>query len=226
MKKIIVIISYLLCSYISFAYVNIYPTYFDKRIDTIGATEEFVLTNDTNKEVKYRTYIKKGIHSNTMDEWIEIYPKSVTIKPKSSSKIKLYIKSPANKALGEYYATIVFKELESVKNLKKNNENLKIMTELELEIRGYIGDLNPKLKLSELKVENSILSGKIKNIGTRRGRLEFFLFDKEKDEYLYLGKYNLEKNEEHIFNFKGNNFKKFKKFLIKEKSENVLIKEI
>lgn len=226
MKRIIVAISYLLYSYISFAYVNIYPTYFDKRIDTTGATEEFVLTNDTNKEIKYRVYIKKGIHSKTMDEWIEFYPKSVIIKPKSSSKIKLYIKSPANKALGEYYTTIVFKELESVKNIKNNNENLKIMTELELEIRGFIGDLKPKLKLNELNVENSMLSGKIKNIGNRRGRLEFFLFDKEKDEYLYLGKYNLEKNEEHRFNFNGKNLKKFKKILIKEKTEDVLVKEI
>mgnify|MGYP002964721256 CR=1 FL=1 len=75
------------------AYMNIYPVNFDKRIDGIGETEEYTITNTTDKILKYRVYLESS-EENDMSKWIQVYPDSVILKPGQEKKVKLYINSP------------------------------------------------------------------------------------------------------------------------------------
>lgn len=84
MKKIILII-YLIIINFSYGYMNIYPLNFDKRIDGIGEVQEYTLTNITNEVKRYRVNIEK-VEENDMSEWIEFYPKSLTLNPGEEKK--------------------------------------------------------------------------------------------------------------------------------------------
>lgn len=98
----------------SFSYINIYPLSFNKRIDGFGGIEDFILTNNTNKKLKYQINIKKANLVDDMSLWTEIYPRIITLSPGEKAEIKMYVRSPKNIALVSLY---------NFKYIKNNNSN-------------------------------------------------------------------------------------------------------
>lgn len=134
MKYIVFLI--FLYSKIVFAYINIYPTEFKKNI-TKGATESFKLYNRTNDEIRYRIYVEEG-EKNDMSQWIEIYPKSISLKPLEEEELRLAVNPPVSTPDGEYRATLVIKEVEVPKKIRE--DKVKLMTILKLKMKGYVGE--------------------------------------------------------------------------------------
>lgn len=134
--SLIKILIFIIFSKITFSYINIYPSKFEKNI-TNGAKESFKLYNRTEKQVKYRIYLEEG-KENDMSNWIEIYPRSITLKPLEEKEIRLLINTPKNAKLGKYKAKLIIKEIEVPG--KKKKEKVNFMTRLKLNMVGNIED--------------------------------------------------------------------------------------
>lgn len=130
MKKIFLM--YLFIYMQTFSYINIYPLNFDKRIDGIGEVQEYVLTNITSENRKYRVDIEK-VGEKDMSEWIEVYPKTLTLSPGEEGVIKVYINSSSLAQEGEYSSILNIREL-AVPNLKKKEEQIEVYTNLKMRI--------------------------------------------------------------------------------------------
>lgn len=195
MEKIIL---FLIIQMQIFAYMNISPVNFDKRIDGIGNFQEYKINNITNKTLKYRIYKEAG-EGNDMSSWMEIYPENLTLNPGQEKKIKVYINSPSNIPKGEYNAILGIKEI-GIPTKENPKGTLEVFTNLKLKIYGYIGELNPKLDLNNIKVqkgknkEEFQMFGKIYNKSNRRIDIEVLLGNSEQ-KYL-IGEKRLRKGEE------------------------------
>ncbi|MGL5349687.1 MAG: hypothetical protein ACRDA0_03865 [Cetobacterium sp.] len=181
---------------LTFSYVNIHPTFFDKRIDFNGSYQEYTLFNQSSNTVLYRIYVEphsKGSNKD-MSDWVNFYPRSLTLKPGESGKIQVDIASKKKLEAGEYSAVLGIRELPIYeKVVSEKGAGLSILTDLKLVLNGYAGDINPNLQFSNLNVDinkNTItLNGSVKNIGKRRGKYELYL-----DEY-FLGNLRIHSNE-------------------------------
>ena len=135
------IIIVIMFSNISYAYINIYPTKFNKNISN-GATEIFYLYNRSNNPVKYRIYLDKE-KENDMTDWIEIYPKSITLKPLEQKEFKIFVNPPKNIKDGIYQSKLVVKQV-SIPKINEKNSNF--MTILKMKLKGYIGETIDEIK--------------------------------------------------------------------------------
>ncbi|MGL5935501.1 MAG: hypothetical protein ACRCZI_07750 [Cetobacterium sp.] len=202
---------------LTFSYVNIHPTFFDKRIDFNGSYKEFTLFNQSNNTVLYRIYTEPHLGSTNKDmsSWVNFYPRSLTLKPGESGKIQVEIASKKKLENGEYSAVLGIRELPVYeKVISEKGAGLSILTDLKLVLNGYAGDINPKLQLSNLNLDitktSIALAGEVKNIGKRRGKYELYI-----GEY-FLGNLRIHSNEKLNlsnldFKYSGeikNNFKK------------------
>ena len=205
MKKYILKILLLVCiftiSQLSFGYVNIYPMKFDKNIDGNEGYETYYLYNPTEKTVRYRIYTDKVEDDiNDMSKWIEVYPKSITLKPNEEKEIKIQAKAPSETKSGEYTAVLGIKEI-PLPETKDSNNVLDIFTDLRLEIIGFVGDLKPKLSTKNIEVTINkkgeiITEGIVQNRGTRRGIFEFFFVNSKGKEKCLAGEVRLLTNRE------------------------------
>lgn len=223
-----------------FAYINIYPITFDKPIDGNGSKEEFILYNKTKNPIRYSISLSDIGIKNSMKEWVEFYPKNITVKPGKSEKIKVFIKAPKHAQKGEYLTTLEIKE-NLVPSLEKTppKNGVQILTHLKMDIAGFIGDIKPKFKISNFSMtpsnKNLNVKGSIENTGDRRGKVDFILTNGSKrDEYL-LGSVRVLKNEKidlskfsHELENKaqGKKIKSYKKLIIREQGSNKNITEI
>lgn len=140
MKRLIILIIAFIINYTSYAYINLYPLEFEKDI-THGAGEKFILYNRTIKPRKYRIYIENVEGKKSMADWIEVYPKSVSIGPLKEEEIRLYIEAPKNTPKGEYQAKLVIKEvaLPIIHQDKEEQEKkTRIMTMVKLRLKGRV----------------------------------------------------------------------------------------
>ena len=120
MKKIIVLLLFICFNSYIFPYINIYPVKFDKNISS-DVEEEFFLYNRTKENKKYRIYLENS-EDNEFANWIEIYPKSILLKPLEEKSFKIYIKTPNNVEKGIYSSNLIVKEVESVEKNRDNKE--------------------------------------------------------------------------------------------------------
>ena len=188
MKKLIILLLAIM-SINSFAYINITPTTFDKRIDNEDGVSSFYISNSTKDTLAYRIYIEKTDSEYDMSDYIEIYPKSLKLKTGETKEIKMQINAPKTLKKGEYISNLVIKEVENPENRgKKFGAKLKIYTELKIEIAGYVGDIKQKFALKDIKKTDGKLTGIIKNIGDRRAKVDLFLSNSknksENDKYI------------------------------------------
>lgn len=232
--------SFLFIGIKTFSYINIYPTTFDKPIDKGGNWEEYILYNKTPNPIRYQVSLSDDGIKNSMKEWIEFYPRAVTIKPGKSEKIKVYIKAPKNISPGEYISTLEIKE-NIVPSLEKTvpKGGIQVLTHLKMDIVGYVGDLKLKFQLKNFsfKVHKEFLkiSGTLKNIGDRRGKVSLILSNgRKKDEY-NLGTLRILKDEDidlstlnHEITEKDilKKINKFKKLILVEESSGKKLLEV
>lgn len=139
MKKIVMILILIINS-ISYSYINIYPIKFEKDI-TEGAYEEFTLYNRSNKVRRYRIYVEDVEGRNSMKDWIEVYPKSISIKSLEEKNVKIFIEAPENIKNGIYESNFVVKEIlpptTELTNEEKNKKT-NILTMVKLRLKGKI----------------------------------------------------------------------------------------
>jgi P pilus assembly chaperone PapD len=127
------------------------PDYFDKRIDGKGGTQQITFINNSNNTIRYQLYIestKDG--SPDMSRWVEVYPKILTIKPKSNGKIKIFAKAPAGAKEGEYQFYLGVQTI----HVPRNNGNVQVSMPINLRLRmyGYNGIPQPVLELKNYKI--------------------------------------------------------------------------
>ena len=159
---------------------HIAPTFFEKRIDAGGGYQEFIMYNNSTKTQRFKVTVLPGTgeFNGHMDKWIEYNPKIITIKPKSQSAIKVYIKAPKGTPEGEYSTFLNFKSV-PVPDITKDDGKTaaaaaNIGLNINMEVVGYVGDLKSKLEITNLKVtENNegqaVVSFKVKNNTLKRG---------------------------------------------------------
>ncbi|MGL4866306.1 MAG: hypothetical protein ACRC4T_24705 [Cetobacterium sp.] len=202
MEKIKKLLIFLILGLKSFAYMQVAPIIFDKRIDKGGAIQEFYITNPTNQEVGYRIYKEKSDTGLDMTQYMEFYPKTLKLKSGESGKIRVYIEAPKDSTEGEYTTIMGIKEINIPSVKKSGNGNVIIYTDLKLELAGYVGDLKPNLEIKDLKLKNNELTFKISNIGEIRTKVEAYLESDNLKEAKYLDTFRLLKNKESNFNQK------------------------
>lgn len=135
-----IVLYFFIMNCIAYSYINIIPTSFEKNI-TKGATEDFYLSNRTDMVKKYRIYTEDIPDKKSMTDWVEVYPKSIQLKPWEQKLVKVYVEAPKNAPTGDYYSTIVFKEVDipKIRNTNKDTgKPYKIMTMLKLRIKGEV----------------------------------------------------------------------------------------
>lgn len=199
--KSYLLLLFLLVYSLSFSYINIYPLFFDQRIDGMGGVKDFILTNTTNKVIKYQVNILKTEEREDMFSWTEIYPRVLTLKPGAKGEIKMYVRAPKNIVTGEYSTILNIKELE-IPTEKKDRKKVNVFTNLNIKLYGYVGKLDSSITLKNVKVLkgktiNDIkLSGVIKNESLRRINLEIILADSDGKNGMLIGETKLAKGSE------------------------------
>ncbi|MGL5202039.1 COG1470 family protein [Cetobacterium sp.] len=138
----ILLLMFLLFSNITYSYINIYPSKFEKNI-TNGNSETFKLYNRSGKQIRYRIYLEEG-DENDMSRWSEIYPNSITLNPLEEKEVRISIRPPKNAAKGKYKAKLIVKEVGIPR--KEKSDKVNFFTLFRLNMTGYIGDNNEKTK--------------------------------------------------------------------------------
>lgn len=161
---------YLIVFKLVMGYINIYPPYFYEKLENNQIFKEFTLSNTRKTSIRYRLYIEDSTSTQlNSDIKVEVYPKSITLKPFEKRNIRVLINGDS-KISREFTKTLVIKEIELP------GEKKKILTMFKLKLSGFSGSLVPKLEYKE-KAGNLV----IKNIGNRVGVYEIY---NEKDEFL------------------------------------------
>lgn len=228
MKKLNKLLLFFIFTIKTFAYMQVAPIIFDKRIDKEGATQEFYITNPTNQEVGYRIYKEKSDNGMDMTPYMEFYPKTLKLKSGQRDKIKVYIEAEKGVPKGEYTTILGIKEINIPETKKNSNGSVVLYTDLKIELSGYVGDLSPKLEIDNLKIKNNELSFKISNTGDIRTKVEVYLESSSLKEDEYLDSFRLLKGYENSFNQKLDiaNLKNPKLVVLDMEGKKLLEKEI
>lgn len=176
------------------AYTNISPLNFDERIDGEGGYKEYTLFNSTKNKLTYKIYPEKKQDNFDMSQWVELYPTVVSLKPGESKIIKILITSPSGLPEGEYLTNLCIKEIETPGEQEKN---IKLFTNLKIELAGYIGNLKPILEIKKIDKNNNIININLRNKGLIRGKFELYLQEDGKNPK-YLTTARIFKNEEKL----------------------------
>ncbi|MGL5122597.1 MAG: hypothetical protein ACRC6K_00305 [Fusobacteriaceae bacterium] len=192
LKKIVNNSIYLGLFFILTANINsmsIGPIYFNQRIDGNGGYQEYEIDNDSFAAKRYKIQVTPNTENKKqkeeMQKWAEVYPKVLTIPPKSIGKIKVLIRSPPDAKEGEYSFVLTPIPI-TIPTLEKQNEDsklAKIRTEKPLQfsmvINGYVGNLgsiDKEVKIEKLKSSDS-LKFKITNNLKREVALDILIMD-------------------------------------------------
>lgn len=206
------------------AYTNISPLNFDERIDGEGGYKEYTLFNSTKNKLTYKIYPEKKQDNFDMSQWVELYPTVMSLKPGESKKIKILITSPNGLPKGEYLANLCIKEIETPGQQEKN---IKLFTNLKIELAGYIGDLKPILEIKKIDKNDNIININLRNKGLIRGKFELYLQENGKNPK-YLTTARIFKNEEKLIKEvvpKDVNFKNKIKLIVLDMRGNEIIEK-
>lgn len=139
-RKFLILSIYSIISFSTKAYINIYPVKFEKDI-TKGAKEDFFLYNRSTKTRKYRLYVEEIDGEKSMKDWVEVYPKSITLKPLEEKSFGVYAKGPKGIENGVYESNLVIKEisLPAVEQSKEEREKkTNILTMIKIKMKGRV----------------------------------------------------------------------------------------
>lgn len=137
---------------------HIAPTFFEKRIDVGGGYQEFTMYNNSTKTQRFKVTALPGTgkYGGHMDKWVEYNPKIITIKPKSQSILKVYVKAPKGTPEGEYSTFLNFKAIPVPDLMKKTDTSLNVAARMgvmvNMEVIGYVGDIKSNLEIKDLKI--------------------------------------------------------------------------
>lgn len=187
-NKIYLGIFFILTIVTSYA-MSIGPIYFNQRIDGSGGYQEYEIDNSSFSTKRYKIQVTPESNNKDlmkkMEKWVEVYPKILTIPPKSTGKVKVLIKSPSNTKPGEYKfilapIPIIIPTLES-KNGDSKLATIGIQAPLNfsMALNGYVGnlgDIYKEVKIEKLK-SNDGIKVKITNDMKREVALDILVTD-------------------------------------------------
>ncbi len=157
MKRVLLFILIVCLFKVGFAF-NYSPLYFDERIDGEGGFKEFTYTNTTLNPIRYKIVFKDSKTKNDMSKWVKYYPKVLTVQPRSTAKLKVFVKAPKETPQGEYLCTLYSKPIVVPTISKDLNGTVNMcattVISYEGELTGYVGNPNLKnnIKVEELKI--------------------------------------------------------------------------
>lgn len=167
-RKFIFGVSLIIATATSFS-MSIGPVYFNQRIDGAGGYQEYTIDNDTYNTKRYKIQVTPNTTDKKlyqeMAKWIEVYPKVLTIKPKSSQKVKVLIKAAPNTKPGEYRfilspTPIVVPTLENKKSDSKLAAvGIKAPLHFSMGLNAYVGtlgDIHKDLIIDKLKYKDGL----------------------------------------------------------------------
>ncbi|MGL5312838.1 MAG: hypothetical protein ACRC92_06295 [Peptostreptococcaceae bacterium] len=168
----ILIMTLLLCSGIKAYAVNMRPITFDKRIDNEDGYSEIIFENTNNKPIRYKISISSPSNGEKdMSEWVTVSPKILTIPAYDKRPLKIFAKSPAKTAPGEYaftlkVDTVIIPTISKTEdNTVKGNATVAFTPIVTM--RGYVGNpkFNENFNLENLKLDKDkgVLTAKIVN---------------------------------------------------------------
>ncbi|MDX8335208.1 hypothetical protein [Candidatus Cetobacterium colombiensis] len=175
MKKLITLF-FTIFNLISYSF-HIMPDGFEKRIDNGQGYQEFYFPNNGLETLRYKFSASPGSDiRGDMSQWVEFYPKVLTVKPGETGLLKVFAKAPKQAKEGEY-GFHLDSSLISIPNMKKDGSGIKsnvgIKINTSLEMIGYVGNLEPEIKIEKYRVyeENgkTKLDISIKNPSDKRG---------------------------------------------------------
>lgn len=171
-----IILVYLLIYKLALGYINIYPTFFYEKLKNNEIFKTIILSNTTDKIIRYRLYTEEDEYKGIK---VEVYPKSVTLKPFEKEEIKILI-TAEDSIVGEFSKKLVIKEIELPREKKK------VLTMFKLKLTGFDGDIEPKLEVKELGKNRF----SIRNTGKRAGIYDIYNLEEE-----FIDSIILKKNE-------------------------------
>ncbi len=192
---------------------------FDQQIDNSESYKEYKVFNDGMSRVRYKIMIRSPKESVDIGKILTVYPKILTIDPKSNASFKIFGNSKGRLEDKEYMFNLELMPV-VVPTLQKNGENRTIrgssgvMLTPSITMSGYGGNLNLAekivLKNIELKEKNGKLFGRlvVKNESYSGIELavKFYNKDKTKLDTGLIGRVN--KGEEKEIEIFIENFKK------------------
>lgn len=163
-KKNILICLFTFISLDSYSF-RLQNIYFNQRMDgENGGYREFYITNEHLTRQRYKVNVLSGT-SNNGANFVEVYPKVVTINPQSKETVKVFAKVPQNTKNGEYDFKLQFQPI-NIPTLAKNKEGVTAGTSNigvapVVELKGYVGDVNfdEALKFKNIKIEEIVDKG-------------------------------------------------------------------
>lgn len=138
---------FILLSVSMFAF-KLSPDYFDKRVDGKGGSQEITFWNDSNESIRYRIYVESPEEGNPdMSKWVEVYPQILTIKPKSTGKVRVFAKVPAGAEGKEYQFYLGARTVAIPKNEGGSGAQLSMPINLRIKMYGYNGESSPAVDI-------------------------------------------------------------------------------
>ncbi len=162
MKKLLFIILLLNISILSYSLnFSVSPTGFSVGLNKTS-THEITILNNTTEPLR----LNAVFHSDptfgekyNLDSNLTIFPKTISLKPAAQQVIRFRVKPDSKLENGEYKSLLTFTEIPAeIKTTAKNNEtasNLKFITEINISVYGYKGNLTHKGTLSDVKLAYS-----------------------------------------------------------------------
>lgn len=189
MKKNIILTLFLLMVTMSYAF-RLDGISYNQRIDgSEGGYSEMTLRNDSLKKARYKIQV-----SGEISKYIEVYPKVITIEPKSSGTIKVFGKAPSTLPKKEYIFTMIFQPI-TIPTMVKSEKNqiagsATIGIAPAIDMKAYIGevDFNKALRFENIKIiedkkHGVIVTGELSN--TSYATIDFGIEAYGKNSYLY-----------------------------------------
>lgn len=118
---------------------------FNQRMDgKEGGYRELQLINDTNEIQRYKITVLKG-SKNDASEFITVYPKVITVEPRSKSPLKIFASAPTDAKKGLYDFQLEFRPV-AIPTLAKVREGVisgvsNVNIAPVVEMYGYVGEV-------------------------------------------------------------------------------------
>lgn len=173
MKKIFLIVVFLCNSLFSFSF-EFSPVGFDKRIDTGEGYGEFQYHNSTLEIQRYKISIMETGNKNDIGKYVSIYPNIITVKPQSSTTLKVYVQAPSTLKKG-LYSFMLRSQSVPVPFLQKKQDGrispaVSMKTSVVLEMEAFVGAMDDPFIITDeetvIKKENG------KNVRYYKAKLE------------------------------------------------------
>lgn len=159
MKKLLFIILLLNISILSYSLnFSVAPTGFSVGLSK-PSTHEITILNNTTEPLR----LNAVFHSDpafgedyNLNSNLTVFPKTISLKPAGKQVIRFRVKPDSKLQNGEYKSLLTFTEVPGeIKTTAQSNEtssNLKFITEINISVYGYKGDLTHKGTLSDVKL--------------------------------------------------------------------------